>query len=349
VSAGASRPHLARDLTAIGGLIAVIVAATIVGGFAAYRFLYSPAAFVTHYLDLLASGRAVQALAVPGVAVNRNQLSAAGLPQDASDALLRREALASLTDIHVVSQKSSGAVTDVTVEYRAGQYPGRTTFEVTRDGWTGIAPAWRFVTSPLAVADLTVHGSADFQVNGFSIDKRQVSPAGVHADLADPVHLLVFSPGVYAVRVDTAAMTSPAKALLSDAPFRRTSVEVQAKPTPEFLSVVQQRVDQFLTACARQDVLQPTGCPFGTQIDDRVSDPPHWSIVTQPVIGLVPDGENWAIRWAHATAHITVPVQSLFDGSMRTIDADVPFGVTGSVSLDADARATIEITATPND
>ncbi|KHK95918.1 hypothetical protein LK09_17495 [Microbacterium mangrovi] len=340
---------MAGDLTAIGGLIAVIVAATIFGGFAAYRALYSPAAFVTNYLDLLASRHAVEALAVPGVAIDRSQLSAAGLPQDASDALLRQAALASLTDIHVVSQKQAGDHTEVTVAYRAGGYPGRTTFDVVRNGWIGIVPGWRFATSPLAVVDLTVHGSADFQVNGFPIDKRQVSTAGVRADLAAPVHLLVFSPGLYAVRVDTSAMSSPTKALLSDAPFRRTAVEVQARPTPEFLSVVQQRVDEFLTACARQHVLQPTGCPFGTQIDDRVAEPPDWSIVKQPVVTLIPDGENWAIRWAHATAHVTVPVQSLFDGSMSTVDADVPFGVTGSVSVDADGRATIEITATPND
>ena len=139
MSAGA-RAHLVRDLTAIGGLIAVIIAATIVGGGAAYRALYGPAAFVTHYLDLLASGHAVEALAVPGVAVDRTDLTSANLPQNASDALLRSEALASLTDIRVVSQHQTEDETEVTVAYRAGSYPGRTTFEVARDGWIGIAP-----------------------------------------------------------------------------------------------------------------------------------------------------------------------------------------------------------------
>ncbi|HWT32115.1 MAG TPA: hypothetical protein VN107_00010 [Microbacterium sp.] len=347
--AGVSGPQLVRDLTAIGGLIAVVVAATIVGGIAVYRTVYGPAAFVTHYLQLLATGHAVEALAVPGVGVDRSSLAAAGLPEDASDALLRREALASLSDIRVVSQRTVGDETDVTMSYRAGSHPGRTTFTVARNGWIGIAPGWRFARSPLAVIDLTVHGSATFEVNGFALDKRQVSPAGVKADLADPVHLLVFSPGLYSVRVDTNAMTSAPKALLSDAPFRRTALEVQADPTAAFLAVVQTRVDEFLSTCAKQPVLQPTACPFGTQVDDRLTAPPAWSIVTQPVIRLVPDGEGWDIRPAHATAHLTVPAQSIFDGSLHTVDEDVPFGVTGTVTIDGSGTASIRITAPPDD
>ncbi|WP_324113138.1 hypothetical protein [Microbacterium sp.] len=347
--AGVSRPHLVRDLTVIGGLIAVVVAATIAGGILVYRTLYGPAAFVTHYLQLLASGHAVEALAVPGVAVDRSRLAAAGLPEDASDALLRREALASLTDIRVVSQRTVGDETDVTVSYRAGSYAGRTTFAVARDGWIGVAPAWRFARSPLAVIDLTVHGSATFEVNGFTLDKRQASPAGVKADLAEPVHLLVFSPGLYSVRVDTNAMTSRPKALLSDTLFQRTALDVQAVPTAEFLSVVQTRVDEFLDACAKQPVLQPTACPFGTQVDDRLTAAPSWSIVTQPVVTLIPDGEGWDIRPAHATAHLTVPTQSIFDGSLHTVSENVPFGITGTVTIDGSGAASIRITAPPND
>jgi hypothetical protein len=346
---GVPRPHLVRDLTAIGGLIAIVVAATIAGGIFAYRTLYGPAAFVTHYMQLLADGQAVEALAVPGVAVDHRELSAAGLPDDASDALLRRDALASLTEIQVVSQRTDGDEVDVTMSYRAGSYPGRTTFAVERDGWIGVAPAWRFAQSPLAVIDLAVHGSPVFDVNGFALDKRQVSPDGAKVDLADPVHLLVLSPGVYTVAVDSQAMTSTPTSLLSDLPFHRTALEVQAQPTPEFVSVVKQRVDEFLVACAKQHVLQPTGCPFGTQVDDRLADAPDWSIVAQPAVSLTPDGEGWTIRPARATAHLRVPVLSLFDGSEQTVDRDVPFGVTGTVTMDATGTASIRLSAPPDD
>ena len=39
-------------------------------------------AFVERYLDLLAEGRAAEALAMPGVAVDSAELEAAGLPGD---------------------------------------------------------------------------------------------------------------------------------------------------------------------------------------------------------------------------------------------------------------------------
>ena len=72
---------------------------------------------------------------MPGVAVDSAALEAAGLPgRRHPQALLRRDALATLTDIRVVSEATDGDVTHVTVEYRAGDYPGTTTFEVERDG-----------------------------------------------------------------------------------------------------------------------------------------------------------------------------------------------------------------------
>lgn len=341
--------HLARDLTLIGLLIALVLAGAAVGGYLLYRALYSPSAFVEHYLGLLADGDAADALAVPGVKVDASQLQAAGLPQEASDALLRSTALTSLTDVHVVSERADGEDVAVTVTYRAGSHPGTTTFDVTRAGWIGVAPAWRFARSPLAIVDLTVHGSPSFRVNGFSIDKRQVSPAGAEANLAAPVPLLVFSPGLYSVRVDTAMSQSTGVAVLSDAPLKSTAVEIQAQPTDSFKAVVQQRVDEFLTQCATQRVLQPTGCPFGMIVQNRIEEPPTWSIVTQPAVTLEPDGEGWRIPPTPAVAHVVVDIQSLYDGSVQHVDEDVPFGVTGTITVDPDGVASIEVSAPPAD
>ena len=160
-----------------------------------YREFYSPSAFVERYLGMLSDGRAGDALAVAGVAVDSAELEAAGLPADADEALLRSAALASLTQVEVVSETTVGDTTQVTVEYSAGPYPGRTTFDIERDGPIGLAPTWRFARSPLAVVDLTVLGSMSFEVNGFEIDKRQVSPDGADADPLAAMPLLVFSPG----------------------------------------------------------------------------------------------------------------------------------------------------------
>ncbi|BDV32338.1 hypothetical protein Microterr_29980 [Microbacterium terricola] len=309
-----------------------------------YRQFYSPTAFVQHYLDLLAHGRAADALTIAGVAVDSTDLDAAGLDPDASDALLRRAALASLDDIEITEERVEGDTAFVTVDYTAGGYPGRTTFEVARDGMIGVVPAWRFATSPLAVLDLTVQGSMAFDVNGFELDKRQVSPEGVDADPRAPLSMLVFSPGAYAVSVDTAVSATPGVAVLSDSPFTDVAVEVQAEPTDEFVAVVQDRVSEFLSSCATQQVLQPTGCPFGYFVEDRIASLPAWEITDQPRVSVRADGADWKIPSTEGVARISVQIQSLFDGTIREVVEEVPFVVTGAISILPDGAASIQVT-----
>lgn len=338
------RGGLALDLALLGVVGALLVAAAFAAWGAIERQFYSPAAFVEQYVALLADGRAADALAVPGVAVSSAALEAEGLPPTASEALLRGAALAPISDVRVVSQVQDGDITRVTIEYRARGYDGSTTFQVERDGSIGLAPTWRFAQSPLAVMNLGVSGSMVFEVNGFEIDKRQVSPEGMDADPSAPVSLLVFSPGLYSVSVDTAISSTPGVAVLSDSPFRAIPVNVQAQPTEQFLTVVQEKVEEFLTACATQEVLQPTACPFGYFVEDRIDSVPQWSIVTQPTVAVEPAGAGWNILPVEAVAHIDVDIRSIFDGRVRPTSVDVPFIVKGSIAVQPDGRVSIVVT-----
>lgn len=338
------RRRLAIDLSLLGLVGILLILAVFAAWGVIERQFYSPSAFVDRYVDLLAEGRAADALAVPGVAVTSAELEAAGLPSTASEALLRSAALAPISDVEVVSEEQDGDVTHVTIEYQARGYDGRTTFSVERDGTIGLAPTWRFAESPLAVMNLGVSGSMVFDVNGFEIDKRQVSPEGADADPAAPVSLLVFSPGLYSVSVDTAISSTPGVAVLSDSPFHAIPVNVQAQPTEKFMSVVQQKVEEFLTACATQEVLQPTACPFGFFVQDRIVSLPKWSIVQQPTVAVEPDGAGWSILAAEAVAHIDVDIRSIFDGRVRPMSEDVPFIVKGTITVQPDGTASIVVT-----
>lgn len=341
------RRRLAFDLTAltlVGVLLAGAIGAT---GTLMYRHLYSPTAFVLTYLDLLGRGQAADALALPGVAIDSSAQGKAELWTSASDALLRRDALAPLTDATPVSEVADDdGTTLVTVAYTAGSYEGTSTFRVRQAGWLGVAPAWRFDDSPLAVINLSVRGAMQFQVNGFEMDKRQVSPARENADPLQPVALLVFSPGLYSIKVDTAISSSPGVAVLSDTPAADIPVDLQTEPTAEFTSVVQERVGAFLDECATQQVLQPTGCPFGLTVRNRIVNPPTWSMTQQPTVALVPSGANWTIERAEARARVQVDIQSIFDGSIRQVDEDVPFFLTGQVTILPDGTASITVTGT---
>jgi hypothetical protein len=337
------RRSLAADLTALAIVGVLLGGALVATGGVMYERLYSPSAFVMRYLDLLAQGRASDALAIPGVRVDSYDLDDAGLPSDASDALLRQAALAPLGDVRVVSTEDRDGVTAVTVEYEAGPHDGRTTFTVERAGSIGVAPAWRFATSPLAIIELTVQGAMQFEVNGFEIDKRQVLPEGVDADPLEAVSLLVFSPGLYSIAVDTPLSASPGVAVLSDKPRAQIPVQVQTQPTDKFVDVVQDKVESFLDECATQRVLQPTGCPFGFTVRNRILDAPVWSISEQPVVALEPDGADWRIRRTQAVAHIQVDIQSIFDGSVRHVDEDVPFFLEGAITVLPDGSASIRV------
>jgi hypothetical protein len=338
-----SRSRLGLDLTLLALAGVLLLGAVAAGVGLLYQQLYSPKAFVEHYLSLLSEGRAADALALPGVSVNSADLESSGLPLSSSDALLREAALGSLTDIRAVDQAAAGDATQVRVSYTAGGHAGSTTFLVERNGWIGVAPAWRFARSPLSVLDVTVRGSMRFEVNGFEIDKRQVSADRLDAAPLAPVQLLVFSPGAYRVAVDTAIAATPGVDVLADKPLANVPVQLQAEPTEEFVAVVQQRVDEFLAQCATQRVLQPTACPFGFLVTDRIEGDPEWSITQNPAITVAPDGANWAIPPTSAVAHIDVDVVSLFDGTVQHVTEDVEFTLTGSITVLADGSVSIRV------
>ncbi|WAA65947.1 hypothetical protein [Microbacterium oxydans] len=337
------RARLALDLSMLAVVGLVLIAALGAGGATLYQQFYGPSAFVVRYLDLLSSGRAADALRVPGVAVDRETLEKAGIDPAASEAMLRHAALAPLTDVEVESEKPVEGGTAVTVSYEASGHPGTSTFVIEQDGWAGVTPNWRFTKSPLAVVELTVRGADQFAVNNFEVDRRQVSADGPAAESLDPLPLLVFTPGLYSVSVDTPIATAAGHGVLADTPLAITPLDVQTTPTDEFVDVVQQQVEEFLTTCTTQEVLQPTACPFGLRVTNRISSTPKWSIATQPQVTVTPDGGQWQIPPTNAVAHVDVEIVSLFDGSVTELSEDVPFQVNGTIVILPDGKASIRI------
>ena len=314
-----------------------------------YRQYYSPSAFAERYLTLLSEGRAADALLLPGVRLDSATLNDAGLPTPTSDVLLRRDALAAITEIGRVSEEPGDELTRVTLSYRVGGHDGEITFEVRAAEPIGFLPTWQFASSPLAVIDLTVTGSMDFTVNGFAIDKRQLLTPEIDVDVeaAEPQALLVFSPGLYIVAVDNRLAKTSGVAVLSDRPLTGVPITVKAQPTEKFQEVVQAQVDGFLTACTTQQVLQPTGCPFGYATSDRIMAPPTWSIPEFPQARLVPDGSSWRIPVTKSVAHIEAEAQALYDGSFYTISEDVGFVMSAELDILPDQNVSISVSGRP--
>jgi hypothetical protein len=122
---------------------------------------------------------------------------------------------------------------------------------------------------------------------------------------------------------------------------------VAAEPTDAFVEGVQEAVNKQLDECAEQVVLQPTGCPFGIVIDDRVDGDPVWSMEDYPEITVEAGSESWLIPITTGSANIEVDVQSLFDGSITHYNDDVDFSMTGHVYLLSDGSVQATVSGDP--
>lgn len=281
--------------------------------------LYSAPSFVRSYLDALARQDA------PAAA----ELAGDPAPSEASEALLTREALGTLDTIEVVANRTgSDGVHYVLVSYLANGQPGTTEFVVERSGTLfGLFNGWRFATPPYSVLRLTVAHDDRFTANQLDL----VAQGG--QDVAQDY--LAFAPAGLRLSHDSPYLTAnPVELQLSD-PGRVFEATVDVRANEAFVTELQRQVDEHLDECATQAVLQPTGCPFGRFIENRVVSDPVWSIVRYPELTIRP-GEaaaTWQVPITDATAHLVVDVQSLFDGTISTTAEDVGFTVSYKIEF----------------
>lgn len=288
---------------------------------------FGAAGFVRVYLEAVARGDAAGALGMPGVAVD---------PQLRDDFLVD-DALAGIADLRDISVVAGGGGTEVvTVAWAAGDTEAESSFTVERIGSRlGLFPEWAFAVSPIATLELTVEHDARFDLNDVSAE------SGVAAN--DPVGYAVLVPGVY--RIDHASTYLEARAV--DVVADSASVfdaTLEVLPADALLEQITIEVEAQLAECTTQDVLFPTACPLGRAIPNRVVSTPEWSIVEYPEFTVEPGVEfgTWLVAGVDGVAHLTVDVQSLFDGSVSTLDEDVPFTATYLVTIEPD-DATLRI------
>jgi hypothetical protein len=345
-NASGRRPGaLARAIVLWLCVAALLVTAVFATWGALSREVYGAGAFVREYLDALSAGDAAAALALPGVSIDREKLADAGLPAGSSDALLRTEALGKLTDVRFVSDVAeSDGSRSITFEYVSGGKQGRSTFSVSSAEATfGLFPSWRFERSPLSSVSLTVVHSTSFRANGFELDTRQVAPTDQAAAFTNTVSLLTFTPSTIDFDLDTTMLRAPVQTARATDPRSVVTASVDTTPTKAFVTEVQTQLNSYLDECATQVVLQPTRCPFGQFLRDRVKTTPAWSMVTYPTVQIQPGETTWVMPATVGTAHLVVDVQSLFDGEVTTLDEDVPFTLSAFVTVREDGSLYIDL------
>lgn len=292
----------AAALLALGGLSFGVLVAT----------QATPAAHVQRYLDALARddlGTAAQLAGLePPIAM---PVGDEGEP-----------------NIHriVSSTDSNDGTVDVTVEYGDETDAVQVTFALEPAPPTlGLIPAWAFVEPPVMALDV----AAD-RHDVVAIDTRSI----VANAPGEPVAVSVFVPSRVTVRLDDPLVTAEARSLRVGAEGGVTAVTLTVEPADRLQRTVQREVERLLEQCAEQAVLQPTGCPFGVTIDDRVAEPPQWRLDELDDVTIEP-GESagaWSLR-GEGVVHLIVDVQRLFDGTVSTRDELISFIVRGEVTI----------------
>lgn len=336
-------------IVVVGGLLLAGLVGTIE---ALNRTVYSAGGFVEQYLDALTRGDTVGALALDGVMPSSADLTAWGLTdevaKDLPQTLLRASVLGGLSNIELASTTPTPATDDgsaqtVVFDFDLNGTASSMAFTVGRTGtFAGVFNAWEFTVSPLAVLHVSVLHERSFTVNGLALDTRAHSPANAPATFSTSAAYLAFAPNRYTFGHESSMLTAekvPARVTKAGP----TDVEVNALPSEAMVSQVQSELNKFLDECATQTVLQPTSCPWGITIDDRIESIPVWSITSYPEVTLTAGELAFEMAATPGLAHIAVDVRSLFDGDISVRDEDVPFTMGLSVVVQPSGALAIQL------
>jgi len=329
-----TRPGLGWPFVAIwGGALLLVLVGFWVTVAALNATVYSPGGFARGYVDAVDRGDTSSALTLAGV-VPTDQLS---------DSLLEVPSLGGVDDVTEVADVDLGDDTHaVTLSYSmrgtaaTAEAPAQSQFVVQRAGSRfGLFHAWRFAQAPTASLDVTPQHDARFTVDG----------SVVTTDAPDvATRFTVLAPSRFEVGHSSRYLEAPTTPAAVTSVGATSAVTVDVQPREAFVGAVQDMVDtQLDEQCVPQRVLLPAGCPFGRQVDDRVTDEPVWSVPAHPVVSIVPGPSGrWQVPGVAGTAHVVVGAQSLFDGKRYTIDEDVPFTVTYLMDISTSDELTFE-------
>lgn len=293
-------------------LFGVLIGAFALTVIALNATIYSATGFVSSYLHALERHDLTGAMDTAGVR---------GSARVSSD-LLVPDALGTVSDVSITSDiDQGGGIHFVRYSARVGGVDVDGEFQVLQgENRFGIFSTWSFLESPMGLLRVTPLHDSSFSVNGVDLTSAGPSVASSYQ---------VLTPGAFTVSHTSRYLTAEPVVATVTRPGSTVPVVLDIQASSFFVKTLQQQMDDFLDECATQEVLFPTGCPFGHEVSNRVESTPKWTISKYPVVTIEPGSEpgTWIVPETQAAAHLVVDVRSLFDGTLSTFDEDVPFSV----------------------
>ena len=290
------------------------------------KMVYGPTGQVSEYFRALREGNGSHALAL------------LNLPSPEGDGSLLdgeplRRAYAPLKNLRYEVVSSEGDQAVVRAFYTVNGTENHSDFPVHRVGthW-GFFDKWAIDAHELPQLQVSIAG-----VQAATVNNRKVAVDQGAASFP------VFYPGVYTTTYDSTVYTTAPQTVLVDSAAELPQAKLALAPAEGAQQKVTAQMHEYLEACASKNTLYPAGCPFSFDFAGRVQGAVTWKITQEPTLSLtVKDESTWSLSATDGRAQISFTQLDLYSGKTQVITRDVPFKLTGSVSVEAsDVHVTI--------
>ncbi len=315
---------LIRVLTAwlLALLLAVAVGALTI--FLVNSRVFGPEQQIRNYFQALKDGSGEEALGILNARV-----------PDADPSMLDGAALkaaaAPIDNLDVGEPQSSGGqrvTVPVTYTLDGEELTSSYTLENVGTRWL-FFDTWEFVPTPLPTVQLSVINQNTATLNGTPV----AMPGGENS-------FAVFYPGKYESHYTSQYFAAPAQTTVVNTRQDKARASLSTHATDKLRKDVGQQVKNFLDECALQKVLQPTGCPFYFNTENRIVGNIKWNITEYPEIVIEPNNGRWIMRPLSGAALLTTTQQDLFTGQIIPLEVESHFSFTARLDV-TDSNITV--------
>lgn len=236
-----------------------------------------------------------------------------------------------IEDLRVVER--SGAA-DLVFTVDGEEHRSRLPMDKADESW-GIFDQWALDPAALAEVSLSVPGASAGGIGQVDVNGE---PVNLQEDAAE---LAAYAPSVLDVAVDSEWLTGSAHRVLaldpedvggsggSDAEALSEEIEIELEASSAAAEQMHQKVKTYLSSCAEQQVLMPSGCPMGVETPNRVeASTIEWSMPKAQELTLSFGPDGWSVAGAdRLTATVSFTAQDYYSGETLEETHDVTFGL----------------------
>lgn len=251
-----------------------------------------------------------------------------------------------MENLQVTGDSPESAGQELSFDVDGEEYTSALPMTHTGNSW-GVFDTWKVAPDLLTQFEVEVPGAEAGGIGQVEVNGERVN---LHENTAT---LNAFAPTVADISVDSEWLSGEAREVVvagdddsttsegsstdssENEPASTVSMELEASEAANEL--LHEEVEEFLTGCAEQQVLMPSGCPMGTSTDNRVdADTISWTMPSAADISLTFDEDGWQVSGEDLSAEVAYEAEDHFDGSKVNESSTVQFSIDVEVGASGD-------------